>query len=102
MSEGKKTLEEAEIVTERTMGRRSSMGVIGVSVAAAAGVVAAAPSEAEAQCTDSDGGRWADAAGRGRPPWRWMPHSWRSPSKEHPCQRRKDQRNYRLGRFCAW
>ena len=43
------------------------MGLIGATVAAAAGILGLEPSEAEAQgCTDSDGGRWADPGGRGR------------------------------------
>jgi len=66
MSDEKKTLSEEDIDTERGVGRRSAMGVIGASVAAAAGVMAFEVPEAEAQCTDSDGGRFADPGGRGR------------------------------------
>ena len=71
MSESKKTLREEDIVTERvstgeSVGRRTTLGAIGASVVAMAGVLGAAPEVAEAQCTDSDGGRWADPGGRGR------------------------------------
>jgi hypothetical protein len=62
----KKTLEMSEIVTERKLGRRSTMGLIGTGAALAAVAavgVAATPSTAEAQCSDSDP---YDPAGRGR------------------------------------
>lgn len=64
----KKTLENEEIVSERKLGRRSTLGIIGASVAGAAAVsmgAALLPGSAEAQ-SDSDSGRYADAAGRGR------------------------------------
>ena len=56
----KKTLSMDEIVTERTMGRRATVGLIGAGVAGAAFVAAGAPSGASAQegaqpaCSDSD------------------------------------------------
>jgi hypothetical protein len=61
----KKTLEMSEIVTDRKLGRRSTMGVIGAGTAFAAVVAVGAttPSAAEAQCSDSDP---YDPAGRGR------------------------------------
>jgi len=62
----KKTLEDADIETERTLGRRSTVGLIGASFAAMAGVMGFSVPEAEAQCTDSDGGRFADPGGGGR------------------------------------
>ena len=62
----KKTLLMEEILTERKLGRRSTMGVIGagatLAAVAAAGVIAT-PSTAEAQCSDSDP---YDPGGRGR------------------------------------
>ena len=66
MSDVKKTLEEDDIETERGLGRRSTIGLIGASFAAMTGVLGFSVNEAEAQCTDSDGGRYADAGGRGR------------------------------------
>lgn len=66
MSDEKKTLGEDDIETERGIGRRSTIGIIGASFAAMAGVLGIEPSEAEAQCTDSDGGQWADPGGGGR------------------------------------
>ncbi|MBX3273374.1 MAG: hypothetical protein KF729_24135 [Sandaracinaceae bacterium] len=62
----KKTLEDKDIETERGLSRRSTIGLIGASFAAMTGVLGISPSEAEAQCTDSDGGRWADPGGGGR------------------------------------
>ncbi|AKF11293.1 hypothetical protein [Sandaracinus amylolyticus] len=63
----KKTLEDADLVTERPMGRRSSIALLGGAVLGAAGIIAATtPSQAEAQCTDSDRGPNADPGGRGR------------------------------------
>ena len=73
MSEEKKTLEDGDIVSERSMGRRSTIGAIGAAVAGAAGIIALTPETAEAKCTDSDGGRWADPGGRGR---RSSPAHW--------------------------
>ena len=64
----KKTLVEADIESERTMGRRSSLRAVGAVVVGAAAVAAGsalAPEEARAQ-TDSDAGPRADPAGRGR------------------------------------
>jgi len=65
----KKTIEEDDISTERTFGRRSTIATIGATVVGAAAVTAlgaaATPESAKAQ-TDSDGGRNADAAGHGR------------------------------------
>ncbi|MCA9606083.1 MAG: hypothetical protein KC619_10840 [Myxococcales bacterium] len=66
MSDEKKTLEEGDIETERGLGRRSTIGLIGASFAAMTGVLGFEVSEAEAQCTDSDGGRYADPGGGGR------------------------------------
>ncbi len=64
----KKSLENDEILTERKLGRRSTLGVIGAGVLGAAALTtlgaANAPSRAKAQ-TDSDSGPNADAAGRG-------------------------------------
>ncbi len=66
MSE-KKTLDMNDIVTEKKISRRSTMGVIGAG-AAVLGVAAvvATPGEAHATCTDSDSGPNSDPAGRGR------------------------------------
>jgi len=65
----KKTLEDGEIVTERRFGRRGALGMLGATVAGAAvasvGMAFASPKQAEAQ-SDSDTGRYADPAGRGR------------------------------------
>jgi hypothetical protein len=63
MAEKKKSLSEDEIVTGKAMGRRSSMAMIGAGILGAAGLVAATPEQAEAQCSDSDP---YDPAGRGR------------------------------------
>lgn len=64
MTEKKKaTLEDSELITERSMGRRSSIAAVGAAVLGAAAVVGITPSEAEAQCTDRDP---SDAPGRGR------------------------------------
>lgn len=70
MSESKKkaTLVEDEIQTERPVGRRSALGILGVGVVgavAATGLLAGAQ-RAEAQVTDSDTGGNADSAGHGR------------------------------------
>ncbi len=63
----KKTLSDTDLVTERPMGRRSSMAMLGGAVLGAAGLVAAAtPQQAQAQCTDNDSGSNSDPAGRGR------------------------------------
>lgn len=60
----KQTLSDTDLVTERPMGRRSSMAMLGGAILGAAGLVAAAtPQQAEAQCTDRDP---QDPAGRGR------------------------------------
>ena len=59
MSE-KKTLSMDEIVTDRTMGRRATMGLIGAGVAGAAvaavgmASTASAQEGAQPQCSDSD------------------------------------------------
>jgi hypothetical protein len=56
----KKTLSMDEIVTDRTMGRRATMGLIGAGVAGAAvaavGMASAASAQesAQPQCSDSD------------------------------------------------
>lgn len=64
MNRKKKTLTDADVVTDRPIGRRSSMGVLGAGLLGAVGLVAALqPSQAEAQCSDSDP---YDPAGRGR------------------------------------
>lgn len=66
MTDKKKTLGSEDIVTERTLGRRSTMGMIGAGVlgaAVAAVGVAATPGTAEAKCSDSDP---YDPAGAGR------------------------------------
>ncbi len=62
----KKTLDNDEIETSPAMSRRSSMAAIGASVAVVAGVVGTGVNEAQAQCTDSDGGPHADPGGHGR------------------------------------
>ncbi|MGE0785119.1 MAG: hypothetical protein AB7S26_05475 [Sandaracinaceae bacterium] len=63
----KGTLTDEDIHVERSIGRRGAIGIIGASFATAAAVMASAPETAEAQgCSDSDGGRYADPAGRGR------------------------------------
>lgn len=65
----KKTLDADDILTERQIGRRSTLGAIGATLVGAAaitsGLAAGAPESAEAQ-TDSDTGRYADRAGQGR------------------------------------
>ncbi len=64
----KKTLNIEEIATERQLGRRSTLGIIGASLAGAAAATMGAallPRSAQAQ-SDSDTGRYADPAGRGR------------------------------------
>jgi hypothetical protein len=73
MTEKKKTLGLDEIVTERQIGRRSVLGIVGgtLVVGAAATVVGAAGGRASAQneeqlATDSDSGPNSDPAGRGR------------------------------------
>jgi len=65
MGEKKKTsLTEDEVIIERSMGRRSSMAMLGASVLGATVLVGVAtPEHAEAQCSDSDP---YDPAGRGR------------------------------------
>ncbi len=60
------TLSEDDITTERTMGRRSTLATLGAAVATITGILGLDVGEAEAQCTDSDGGRYADPAGGGR------------------------------------
>jgi hypothetical protein len=66
MSEKKKTLENDEIITERVIGRRSTLGAIGATVLGAAALTAVGASvgrsSAKAQ-SDSDPN---DAAGHGR------------------------------------
>lgn len=65
----KTTLSDEQMITDRPMGRRSSFALLGAGVLGAAGLVgvsALSPSQAEAQCTDSDRGPNADPAGRGR------------------------------------
>ena len=66
MTEEKKTLEDSDIETERSLGRRSTLGLIGASVAAMAGALGLEPAIAEAQCSDSDSGPNADPGGQGR------------------------------------
>ncbi len=68
MSDEKKTLENDEITSERMLGRRSTLGLIGASVVGAAALTVGgslAASRASAQ-TDSDSGPNADPAGGGR------------------------------------
>ena len=63
----KKSLSESDIVAEQAIGRRSALrAVAGVVTGAVVAATVALPGEAEAQCTDSDGGRWADRPGYGR------------------------------------
>lgn len=59
----KLSLEDADLITERPMSRRSSVAVVGAALIGAAGIVATTPERAEAQCSDSDP---YDPAGRGR------------------------------------
>jgi hypothetical protein len=61
--ERKKSLSEEDMITERPMGRRSSMAAIGATVLGTAAIVGGTPSQAEAQCSDRDP---HDPAGRGR------------------------------------
>ena len=68
MSENKKTLSMDEILTERTVGRRAAVGMIGAVGAAIAtvGAVGSAQAQGEGaqpQCSDSDP---YDPAGYGR------------------------------------
>lgn len=68
-SEPKKSLEETEISSERTVGRRSALGVLGAGVIGGAVAVTgmvSQPQVAQAKATDSDAGANADGAGRGR------------------------------------
>ena len=64
------TLDPADITELPSVHRRSALASIGVAIGAAIGVVVLKPEDAEA-CrrrtgrTDSDGGRYADGAGRG-------------------------------------
>src|SRR5690349_11416384 len=60
------TLTDDQIVSEPALERRSLLQLIGTAVGAALGAVVLAPSEAEAQVTDRDAGRFADPPGRGR------------------------------------
>lgn len=60
------TLEASDIVTERKLGRRSALGLLGSGAASGlvgAVVIAGAPARAEAKASDSDP---SDPAGRGR------------------------------------
>lgn len=58
------SLEDSDMITERPIGRRASVAVVGAVLVGAAGIVATTPSQAEAQgCSDSDP---RDAVGRGR------------------------------------
>jgi len=73
MSDKKKSLSLDEIVTERGMGRRSVLGIVGggLLLGTAAKVVgttspASAQNEPEPRASDSDSGQNADPAGRGR------------------------------------
>lgn len=62
----KSTLVAADVVTDRPIGRRSSLRAVGLGVASVAlGMVGAAalPTDAAAQCSDRDP---YDPAGRGR------------------------------------
>ena len=69
-NEKKTTLTDEEIVTEKSIGRRSTLRIIGASVvgAAVAAAVGLRGSTAEAQQgpSDSDSGPGEDAPGRGR------------------------------------
>lgn len=59
----KRSLGDDEMVTERPLGRRSSMVMLGSALIGAAGIAATLPQSAEAQVTDRDPN---DPAGRGR------------------------------------
>jgi hypothetical protein len=59
----KNTLDEKDLITERSLGRRSSIAAVGAAVLGAAALVGMPASEAEAQCTDRDP---SDRPGRGR------------------------------------
>lgn len=65
MTDKKKTLRSEDIVTDRKVGRRGALGVLGASVlgVAAATAVGGAANRAEAKANDSDPN---DAAGHGR------------------------------------
>ncbi len=64
MTKKKTTLEDQDLITERSsMGRRSSIAAVGAAVLGAATLVGITPSEAEAQCSDRDPN---DPVGRGR------------------------------------
>ncbi|UJR85294.1 hypothetical protein [Sandaracinus amylolyticus] len=79
----KRSLSDDEMVTDRPMGRRSSIAVLGGAILGAAGIAAAvSPQRAEAQVTDRDP---SDPAGRGRgcPGW-----SDSDPSDPGGCGRR--------------
>ena len=66
MSEEKKTLEAGDITHER-VGRRSAVALMGGTVLGGLALTVVAPAEtAQAKQSDSDGGRNADPAGRGR------------------------------------
>ncbi len=61
------SLSETDIVSDRSIDRWSALRAVATVVTGAVvAAVATVPGEAEAQCTDSDGGRWADRPGRGR------------------------------------
>lgn len=78
----KLSLSDEDVVTERPMGRRSSIAMLGGALIGAAGLAAAIPQRAEAQVTDRDP---SDPAGRGRgcPGW-----SDSDPSDPAGCGRR--------------
>lgn len=64
----KKTLTDADIVTDRPQDRRGFLGLMAAGgIAAGAGAAALVPGSAEAQSlTDSDNGSWRDRGGCGR------------------------------------
>jgi hypothetical protein len=73
-----KSLSPEDMVSERQIGRRSALGILGIGVVGAAAVAAVtgAPSRAAAKTSDSDQGPNADAGGHG--------HTGRSDSDSGP------------------
>lgn len=62
----KKSLTDADIVTDRPHDRRGFLGLMAAGGIAVGAVAALVPGEAKAQDTDRDNGTWTDVGGCGR------------------------------------